>query len=71
MCGGLDRKRVAKSLNLGLSYGMGKARMAAELGLTLEEAEPVFKQYHAGVPYVKLLADRCTAVASQRGTSRG
>ena len=37
----------AKTINLGLFYGMGKAKLQAELGLnTKEEAEDLFNQYH-------------------------
>ena len=41
----------AKTINLGLFYGMGKAKLQAELGLsTKEEAEQLFNKYHDSVP---------------------
>ena len=44
----------AKTINLGLFYGMGKAKLQAELGLnTKEEAEDLFNQYHENVPFVR------------------
>ena len=44
----------AKTINLGLFYGMGKAKLQAELGLsTKEEAEQLFNKYHDSVPFVK------------------
>jgi DNA polymerase I-like protein with 3'-5' exonuclease and polymerase domains len=46
----------AKTINLGLFYGMGKAKLQAELGLsTKNEAEELFNQYHKSVPFVKQL----------------
>ena len=46
----------AKTINLGLFYGMGKAKLQAELGLsTKNEAEELFNQYHENVPFVKQL----------------
>ena len=44
----------AKTINLGLFYGMGKAKLQAELGLnSREEAENLFNQYHENVPFVR------------------
>ena len=44
----------AKTINLGLFYGMGKTKLQAELGLnTKQEAEDLFNQYHENVPFVK------------------
>jgi DNA polymerase I-like protein with 3'-5' exonuclease and polymerase domains len=46
----------AKTINLGLFYGMGKNKLQAELGLgSKEEAEELFEQYHDSVPFVKEL----------------
>ncbi len=48
----------AKTINLGLFYGMGKAKLQAELGLsTKEEATKLFNKYHDSVPFVKDLMD--------------
>jgi DNA polymerase I-like protein with 3'-5' exonuclease and polymerase domains len=40
----------AKTINLGLFYGMGKNKLQAELGVSKEKAEGLFKQYHSKVP---------------------
>ena len=46
----------AKTINLGLFYGMGKAKLQAELGLnTKQEAEDLFNQYHQNVPLLEIL----------------
>ena len=43
----------AKTINLGLFYGMGKAKLQAELGVTKEKAAELFNTYHGRVPFVK------------------
>ena len=45
----------AKTINLGLFYGMGKNKLQAELGINKRQAEDLFKQYHTKVPFVKQL----------------
>jgi len=45
----------AKTINLGLFYGMGKNKLQAELGVNKERADELFKQYHKKVPFVKQL----------------
>ena len=37
----------AKVINLGLFYGMGKAKLQAELGVSKEKAEELFSIYHS------------------------
>jgi DNA polymerase I-like protein with 3'-5' exonuclease and polymerase domains len=41
----------AKTINLGLFYGMGKNKLQAELGVSKEKANGLFKQYHNKVPF--------------------
>ena len=60
-------RRTAKNINLGLAYGMGVAKMAVQLGKSEAETRVLFKQYHAGVPFVKLLSENCMQVAQTRG----
>ena len=61
----------AKTINLGLFYGMGKAKLQAELGLnTRQEAEDLFDKYHESVPFVKDLMDKTSKTASQDGYIR-
>jgi DNA polymerase I-like protein with 3'-5' exonuclease and polymerase domains len=58
----------AKTINLGLFYGMGKAKLQAELGLnTKMEAENLFNQYHENVPFVKELMTHTSNYAQQEG----
>jgi len=48
----LPRKQ-AKTINLGLIYGMGVNKMSEELDISVDEAKVLVKQYHARVPFVK------------------
>jgi len=65
---GISRTQ-AKTINLGLFYGMGKAKLQAELGLnTKEEAEILFNQYHNNVPFVKELMNKTSQFAQTSGS---
>ena len=66
---GIQRKQ-AKTINLGLMYGMGKNKLMAELGLMKESAEKLIKQYHARAPFVKQLMDNVSRKANDRGKIR-
>jgi len=59
----------AKTINLGLFYGMGKAKLQAELGLNSKaEAENLFNQYHENVPFVKDLMNYTSRHAQTAGS---
>ena len=60
-------RKQAKMINLGLSYGMGKEKLIRELGLDDTQAEKLFQQYHAKVPFIRALQDQCARVAMERG----
>ena len=60
----------AKVINLGLFYGMGKAKLQAELGVSKEKAEDLFATYHSKVPFVKQLMNSVSQRAQQRGQIR-
>ena len=60
----------AKTINLGLFYGMGKAKLQAELGVSKEKAEELFSLYHNRVPFVKSLMKSVSNRAQQRGQIR-
>jgi len=52
---GIDRKE-AKTINLGLFYGMGVAKLQNQLGINdEEEAKELINKYHRKVPFVKQL----------------
>jgi len=60
----------AKVINLGLFYGMGKAKLQAELGVSKEKAEELFSIYHSRVPFVKSLMKSVSNRAQHRGQIR-
>ena len=65
---GISRSQ-AKTINLGLFYGMGKAKLQAELGLsTKQEAELLFNQYHDNVPFVRDLMNQTSKQAQMSGS---
>ena len=67
---GISRTQ-AKTINLGLFYGMGKNKLQAELGLSSpQEAEILFDQYHDRVPFVKDLMEEVSKGASEEGEIR-
>ena len=66
---GIGRKE-AKTIGLGLMYGMGKKKLATMLGLGYDEANALIAKYNRKVPFVKLLSDRCMGKANDEGTIR-
>ena len=60
----------AKTINLGLFYGMGKNKLQAELGINKELAEDLFKKYHSRVPFVKQLMNAVMQRAQSSGKIR-
>ena len=66
---GIDR-RTAKTINLGMMYGMGKGKLASELGLGKEDTEDLFAKFHANVPFVKQLMEQATRKADHVGFLR-
>jgi DNA polymerase I-like protein with 3'-5' exonuclease and polymerase domains len=66
---GITRKE-AKVVNLGIMYGMGKAKLAGQLGITEEAAGDLLATHHDKVPFVKGLADLATQQAAKNGLIR-
>ena len=66
---GIDR-RTAKTINLGMMYGMGKGKLSSELGLGKEDTEDLFAKFHANVPFVKQLMEQATRKADNVGFLR-
>jgi len=57
----------AKTINLGIFYGMGQAKLAKQLGIKVEEAKKLLTEYDQKVPFVKQLANRVQKQASETG----
>ena len=47
------KRKQAKTIGLGLMYGMGKGKLANELDLSVEEASTLINQFHQNVPFLK------------------
>jgi len=60
----------AKTIGLGMMYGMGKQKLANELGLSKEEAEEIIAKFNRKVPFVKQLSDKCMKTADAKGVIR-
>ena len=66
---GITRKQ-AKTVNLGIMYGMGVAKLADQLGIPAEDAKDLIKRHRSKVPFVKQLADMATKQADKNGQIR-
>ena len=66
---GIDRK-TAKTINLGMMYGMGKGKLGSELGLDKDETDDLFSRFHANVPFVKQLTEQAMRKADGVGFLR-
>jgi len=62
---GLSRKQ-AKTLNFGLLYGMGVAKLGAAIGVSREEAAKFKRQYFAALPMVEHFILQCSGAVRQR-----
>ena len=60
-------RKQAKTINLGLFYGMGKGKLMSQLGVSLEEATELLNSYHQRVPFVKQLMNDTMNKASKKG----
>lgn len=80
-----ESRASAKTINLGLSFGMGQGRLAEEMGLPFvvepqpdgrvfkkagAEALAIFDQYHQNLPGLKDLLKQASNVAKERGYIR-
>jgi len=51
------KRKAAKTIGLGLMYGMGKAKLANQLDLPLDEASELISTFHSKVPFLKGTVD--------------
>jgi DNA polymerase I-like protein with 3'-5' exonuclease and polymerase domains len=65
---GIGRK-AAKTIGLGLMYGMGKAKLAGSLGLELDEASELINTLHQRVPFLKGTVDAVVRRIEHPGTN--
>lgn len=63
----LNARRIAKTINFGIIYGMGPQRLAAELGIPLAEASDYIKRYFERLDGVRNFMDETLAKAREAG----
>lgn len=56
-----------KTFVLGKQYGMGKAKTALKLGMTAADTDKLRNAFDKAIPFVKMMADYCKNVATDRG----
>ena len=66
---GISRKE-AKTVNLGIMYGMGVAKLANQLDISQDEAKGLLDAHRSRVPFVKQLADIASKQAERNGQIR-
>ena len=64
----IDRKQ-AKTINLGMMYGMGVNKLSDQLDIPVEDAKELVQQYHSRVPFVKMLMSGVTNRLNERDSS--
>lgn len=57
----------AKTIGLGIFYGMGKKKLANTLGTTVKEATKILNRFNKNVPFFSDLAEKCKSKILQRG----
>jgi DNA polymerase-1 len=62
-----EGRRLAKVINYGIVYGMGPARAARELGVSMKEAEAYIQGYFGRYAGVRAYLDATVAEARERG----
>lgn len=62
-----ENRFFAKTINLGMSYGMGAKKLAAQMGVSDAEAKSLSRRYNTMCPYLKF----CTLKVENAGKSRG
>ena len=62
-------RKQAKTINLGLMYGMGVGKMSDQLDISLDEAKELVRQYHTRVPFVKMLMTGVQNRLNDKGSS--
>lgn len=60
-------RNAAKTINLGLAYGMGLDKLIKQLGVDSQSAQLIFAIYHRAVPYVNVGSKYEMGLAATRG----
>ena len=63
-------RKQAKTVNLGIMYGMGKGKLANVMDIDIEEAEKLLETYNQKVPFLKSLSEKAMNRAKEHGVIR-
>jgi len=63
-------RKQAKTVNLGIMYGMGKGKLANVMDIEIEEAERLLQTYNEKVPFLKSLSEKAMTRAKDHGVIR-
>jgi DNA polymerase I len=63
----IDARRLAKTINFGIIYGMGPQRLAAQLGIALADASDYIKRYFQRLPGIRVFMDEILRKARETG----
>lgn len=66
-CGMEITRSQTKTINFGLTYGMGKALLIHSLGVSKAKGLGLFESYHGGAPFVKYTMDAVMNEAQKKG----
>ncbi len=64
------RRKKAKTVNVGIMYGMGKAKLANVMDIDTDEASKLLETYNERVPFLRSLSDKAMNRASSTGIIR-
>ena len=62
-------RKQAKTINLGMMYGMGVNKLSEQMDISVEDAKVLIKQYHNKVPFVKMLMNGVTTRLNEKTSS--
>ena len=62
-------RKQAKTINLGMMYGMGVNKLSEQLDIDFDDAKLLIGQYHARVPFVKKLMNGVTQRLNEKSSS--
>ena len=62
-----EYRRIAKTINFGIIYGMGSFRLAGDLGVSRKEAQNFIDQYFSRYPKVKKYFDQIEEQVEKQG----
>ena len=63
-------RKQAKTVNLGIMYGMGKGKLANVMDIDVEEASKLLETYNHKVPFLRSLSDKAMDRAANTGVIR-